>query len=117
MVQPTLQLLNIGYIHHLVDYFVEKDVPLHPTNTVFHPAHFNPTIIPNELKSFYLDKIYAESKNLDKLHVVIKALSSKAEDLQIFKHAFLSLSVFDTARQTYWRNMWPELAEYEFRMS
>jgi len=117
MVQPTLQLLNIGYIHHLVDYFVEKDVPIHATNTVFHPAHFNPTIIPNELKSFYLDKIYAESKNLDKLHVVIKALSSKAEDLQIFKHAFLSLSLFDTARQTYWRNMWPELAEYEFRMS
>jgi len=117
MIQPTLQLLNIGYIHHLVDYFVEKDVPIHATNTVFHPPHFNPTIIPNELKSFYLDKIYSESKNLDKLDVVIKALSSEAEDLQTLKFAFSSLSLFDTTRHTYWRNMWPELAEYELRMS
>ena len=113
MIQPTIQLLNIGYIHHLVDYCVERDIPIYVLNTVYTPTHFNPTGIPNKLKEYYLNKINSESKNLDKLTYVLKILNTKIEDYNALNLAFASLAMFDSTRNLDWKSMWPELKEYE----
>lgn len=113
MVQPTIQLLNVGYIHHLVDYCVDRDIPIYVVNTVTNPSHFNPVILPNKLKQFYLKKVFTESKNPDIIDNVIKILNSSSEDLNMFRITFAVLSLFDHTRNVNWRKLWPELVEYE----
>lgn len=117
VIQPTIQLLNVGYIHKLIDYCVSRDIPVSAQNTVYSPQHFNPTIIPNDLKKYYLDIIHSECSNLDKMRTVIQILNSEEEDSYMLNRAFTAMSLFDTYRHTYWRSMWPELAEYELCMS
>lgn len=116
-INPTIQVLNIGYVHEVVNHYLDLGIDVHPNGFVYYPEHLNAAILPIDLKKYYLEKINREIKPeyQFKLDKIFNILNTDSFSEKLMNQCFLSLDRFDLSNGTNWRALWPEIAAYDKR--
>ena len=116
---PTISLLTIGYLDDITDYisqYVENIVGnIHWANFVVAPEYFRPSLLPVEIKQFYIEKMKYHIENKWQHYVfdsIKSCLNGEQESHELFIQGIKKIKSFDKVRNANLLDHFPEFKDY-----
>ena len=118
-INSTLSALNVGYVEETLETFhnIEKELGINFNNLmvspVLFPSHLHASVIPENVKKLYLEKIkkidtskYSIPRSITLIDTAIELLNKNPPDLS--KRFFEFITAFDNVAGTQFKETYPE---------